>query len=117
MNRPQTAFVAILVGGGILWAMSSVAPPSKDMVQAAYRQGQVDGSLYWDKDYWVAWSVPGTFGHEWTCKVNLDIIADPDVITHGYYECSPWPLAGWLRGGPYSAPEGAGGAGSTEIAW
>ena len=109
MNRPKTAlvaifvvaFVAILVVGGILWTTSGLVPPSKDMVQAAYRQGEVDGSLFWDKDTWVAWTVPGMDGHEWTCRVHLDAIYNLDFTTCTFCECSPWPWAGWFRGGRY----------------
>jgi hypothetical protein len=112
MNRPKgtlvailiVASVAILVVGGNLWAISGRVPPSKDMQQAAYRQGQVDGSLFWDKDTWVAWSVPGMDGHEWTCRVHLDWILDPDFFSSDFYECSPWPWAGWLRRGLYGPP-------------
>jgi len=101
MNRPLAIFGAILVVGVVLWAMSGLVPPSKEMEQAAYRQGQANGSLFWDRDHWVAWSVPGALGHEWTCRVHLDIVADPSFLSSGWYECSPWPWASWFRGGRY----------------
>lgn len=101
MKRTLAVILAILVGGGILWAMAGLAPPSKGAEQDAYRQGEARGSLFWDADYYVAWSVAGTLGHEWTCRVHLDIVADPEFLGHGDYECSPWPWAGWFRKGRY----------------
>jgi hypothetical protein len=95
------ALVAILVVGGNLWATSGLEPPSNDMVEAAYRQAQADGSLFWDKDTWIAWSVPGTDGHEWTCRVHLDWIYNLQFAADPYHQCSPWPWAGWFRGGAY----------------
>jgi hypothetical protein len=98
MNRPQTAYVAMLLGVATLWVASGLVPPSQDLVRTAYREGQADGALFWDTSYYVAWSVPGILGHAWTCRVHLDIIADPRFIENGYYDCSPWPWAAISRG-------------------
>jgi hypothetical protein len=101
MNRPLKVSIAILIAGGSLWAATGLVPPSTDTAQAAYRQAQASGALFWDREAWVAWSVPGTLGHDWTCRVHLDWIADPGFLDSGFYECNPWPWAGWFRGGPY----------------
>ena len=114
MNRRQAIFVAIVVAilvvGGTPWALPGLGlmPPSNDMVQAAYSQGRANGSLYWDKDYWVAWSVPELISHEWTCRVHIDDIAGPDFISDGRYECNPWPSADWPRHGPYGSSAAGG---------
>ena len=122
MNRPRPtrvailgiAGVAILVVGWNLWATSRLAPPSNEIVEAAYRQARVDGSLFWDKDTWIAWSVPGAGGHEWTCSVHLDAIYDMRFADDPFHRCSPWPWEGWFHGGGYQPPQATGEVGPTE---
>jgi hypothetical protein len=87
------ALVAILVGVGVLWAMTGLVPPSKDTTHTAFEQDRANGSTYFDAEMYTVWSVPGLLGHTWTCKVHIDSVADPDFIAHGFYECSPWPWA------------------------
>jgi hypothetical protein len=101
MKHSVAAILAILVGGGILWAAAGLVPPSNEAQRDAYRQADARGSLFWDAESYVAWSVPATLGHEWTCRVHLDIVADPGFLEHGAYGCSPWPWAGWFRKGRY----------------
>ncbi len=100
MNRAQATFVAIVAGGGILWAMTGLVPPSKDAARSAFEQARADGSAHFDSDLYTVWSVPGLLGHAWTCKVHVDAVADIRFIDEGFYECSPWPWAGGSRRGP-----------------
>jgi hypothetical protein len=102
MSRPQATVVAILVVGGMLWAMTSLVPPSRDMAQSAFEQAKANGSAHFDADLYTVWSVPGMLGHVWTCKVHIDSVASPHFVADGFYECSPWPWADGSRRSPRS---------------
>ena len=109
MNRAQAIFLAIVAGGGVLWALAGLVPPSKDAARSAFEQATADGSAHFDAAYNTVWSVRGHFGLVWTCKVELDAVADIRFIDDGSYECSPWPWADGSRrgpGDPVGAPPG-----------
>ena len=92
MNRPQVAVVAMLIGGGIiLLAMFSHGAPSKDLVQRAFAEAQANGLAHRDADMYTVWSVKGSDGHAWTCKVHIDDVANPDFVADGFYSCSDLP--------------------------
>ena len=101
MNRAQANFVAILVGGVVLWAMFGLVPPSKETAQSAFDRAEANGSAHFDTDMYTVWSVPGVLGHVWTCKVHIDSVANPHFVADGQYECSPWPWADGLQRGPW----------------